>query len=117
MTDNRTTGLREMLDRLIRELDMLDIALDAPASNMTLGEYEQAREKLLDGFMQAIAATLGSGTCKNKVIEINAHTPLEFRTDNFLCSECNELFLADSEHINHPIDWAFCPNCGRRVER
>lgn len=48
MTDNRTTGLRVMLNRLIKEVDRLDIALDAPAGNMTLGEYEHEREKLLD---------------------------------------------------------------------
>lgn len=59
MTDNRTTELREKLDDLIIELDRLDIALDRPASSMTIGEYEQEREKLLDGFTQAIAATLG----------------------------------------------------------
>ena len=62
MTDNRTTELREKLNKLIIELDRLDITLDSPSSGMTLGEYEQEREKLLDGFMQAIAATLGS-TC------------------------------------------------------
>ena len=58
-TDNRTTELREKLNKLVIELDRLDIALDSPASDMTLGEYEQKREKLLDGFIQAIAATLG----------------------------------------------------------
>ena len=54
-------------------------------------------------------------TCKNKIVETNAYTPLEFRTDNFLCSECNEMFFADSERVNYPIDWAYCPSCGARV--
>lgn len=62
MTDNRTTELREKLNKLIIELDRLDNTLDSLSSDMTLGEYEQERENLLDGFIQAIAATLGSGT-------------------------------------------------------
>lgn len=55
-------------------------------------------------------------TCINKVIAINKNTPLEFRTDNFNCSNCNALFFADGEHVNYPIDWAYCPNCGAKVE-
>lgn len=62
MTDNRTTKLREKLNKLIIELDRLDTALDSPASDMTLGEYEREREELLDRFVQTMAATLGSGT-------------------------------------------------------
>lgn len=23
--------------------------------------------------------------------------------------------IADSEHINHPIDWPYCLNCGAKV--
>lgn len=63
MSDNRTTELREKLDNLIIELDRLDITFDSPASDMTVGEYEQERENLLDEFIQAIAATLGGGEC------------------------------------------------------
>ena len=48
-TDNRTTELRGKLNKLVIELDRLDITLDSPSSDMTLGEYEQEREKLLDG--------------------------------------------------------------------
>lgn len=62
MTDNRTTELREKLNKLIIEIERLDIKLDSPAYDMTLGEYEQEREKLLDEFEQAIAATLKGGT-------------------------------------------------------
>ena len=54
-------------------------------------------------------------TCHNKIADINRLTPFEYRTDNFLCSACGEQFFADSEYINHPIDWAFCPNCGAKV--
>ena len=59
MSDEKTE-LREKLNKLVIELDRLGITLDSPVSNMTVGEYEQEREKLLDGFIQAIAATLGS---------------------------------------------------------
>ena len=54
-------------------------------------------------------------TCTNKAAGINRMAPIEFRTDNLICSECHETFLADGDGINHPIDWAFCPNCGARV--
>lgn len=54
-------------------------------------------------------------TCRNLIIDINRRTPLEYRTDNFLCSVCKASYYADSEHINHPIDWPYCPNCGAKV--
>lgn len=59
---DETTLLREKLNKLIIEIERLDIKLDSPAYDMTLGEYEQEREKLLDEFEQVIAATLRSGT-------------------------------------------------------
>lgn len=62
MTDNRITEQRKMLNKLLIELEALENVLETPLSGMTLGEYEQEREKLLDGFIQDIAATLGSGT-------------------------------------------------------
>lgn len=54
-------------------------------------------------------------TCRNKQIGINKSATLEFRNDNFICSACHETFFADNEYINHPIDWAYCPNCGARI--
>lgn len=54
-------------------------------------------------------------TCRNLIIDINRRTPLEYRTDNFLCSACKASYDADSEYINHPIDWPYCPNCGAKV--
>ena len=60
-------------------------------------------------------ADLIDPTCKNKAIAINRRTPPEFRTDNLICSCCGTTFFADSEGINFPIDWAFCPECGARV--
>ena len=47
---------------------------------------------------QAIAATLGRGTC---------HKVLDFDGAAWICSECGE-------HIG-PRRWNFCPNCGRKV--
>lgn len=54
-------------------------------------------------------------TCWNKAVRNNKEFPPEYRTDNFICSACGALFFADSEYINHPIDWAFCPDCGAKV--
>lgn len=41
--------------------------------------------------------------------------PLEFRTDNLICSNCGETFCANPDGINAPIDWTYCPNCGYRI--
>ena len=120
-TDNRTTELREKLNKLVIELDRLDIALDSPASDMTLGEYEQKREKLLDGFIQAIAATLGSGTCENVAREWEK-TSFAHACTSFCCSECGAHYidaecyyagLADKDE--EQIRTNFCPCCGRKV--
>lgn len=54
-------------------------------------------------------------TCQNKQVVYNRTAPKEFRTDNFTCSACGETFCADGDGVNHPIDWAFCPNCGAEV--
>ncbi len=60
-------------------------------------------------------ADLIDPTCRNKQIAFNKTAPEEFRTDNFICSACGETFCADGDGVNHPIDWAYCPNCGARV--
>ena len=93
MTDNRTTELREKLNKLIIELDRLDNTLDSLSSDMTLGEYEQEREKLLDGFMQAIAAwnARAERTCEN---------------ERGKCSVCGAT-MYDAPN--------YCTNCGARV--
>lgn len=56
-------------------------------------------------------------TCVNLSARTNEVVPIEFRTNNFLCSECKEKFFADSDGVNYPIDWAYCPNCGAEVVR
>ena len=55
---------------------------------------------------QAIAATLGSGTCKN------VHEPPKdttfWQSPHFKCSECG------ATHVS--MEYVFyCPNCGRKV--
>ena len=102
-TDNRTTELREMLDDLIIELDRLDITLDSPSSGMTIGEYEQEREKLLDGFMQAIAATLGRPKAKSH--------PYGYERDTgaYDCTRCECGCIND-------ISATYCNDCGGEIE-
>lgn len=107
MTDNRTDELREKLNKLIIELDRLDITLDSPVSSMTLGEYEQEREKLLDEFIQAIAATLGSGECE----VVNHGSPYDGGVPLLQCSSCDGLFYGNAKG-DVPN---YCPNCGRKV--
>lgn len=60
-------------------------------------------------------ADLIDPTCKNRLDELERMAPLGMRTDNFVCSSCGETFCADSDGVNFPIDWAYCPNCGARV--
>lgn len=62
-----------------------------------------------------LADLIDRTTCQNKQIIYNRTAPIEFRTDNFTCSACGETFCADGDGVNHPIDWAFCPNCGAEV--
>ena len=64
---------------------------------------------------QAIAATLGTGTCKDL-----GGGPDEFGEWYFVCSECKCEFgydnfaceFADGNDIGSPH---YCPNCGRKV--
>ena len=62
-------------------------------------------------------ADLIDPTCKNKQVEINKMAPVEFKADNFICSNCGETFCADKEGVNAPIEWSYCPCCGSRVVR
>ena len=100
--------------------------------NLTIGHYIQYKEQFFDELAEVVVgfedyhdfdvvleklADLIDPTCQNKQIVYNRTAPIEFRTDNFICSECRETFCADGEGVNHPIDWAYCPNCGARVVR
>ena len=62
---------------------------------------------------QAIATTLGAGTCKN----------VSDPPDGFLCSECGWGDFAEPSHLLTGSCYAglakgprYCPNCGRKVE-
>lgn len=72
--------------------------------------YEDGEDGIFDRL-----ADLIDPTCRNKQIAYNRTAPREFRADNFICSACGETFCADGDGVNHPIDWAYCPNCGARV--
>lgn len=65
--------------------------------------------------VELFADLIDRPTCQNKQVVFNRTSPKEFRTDNFICSACGEIFCADGDGVNHPIDWAFCPNCGAEV--
>lgn len=57
---------------------------------------------------QAIAATLGTGTCRN-----TAPSYLDF-----LCSECGFVhYHSDENDSGDGNEWHYCPNCGRRIEK
>ena len=58
---------------------------------------------------QAIAATLGNGTCRST-------TPDDAWC--FGCSECGKSFPRDELHLAHNHgEINYCPNCGRKVKR
>lgn len=104
------TDLREKLDDLIIELVRLDITLDSPVSDITVGEYEQEREKLLDEFIQAIAATLGGGECEIETTENWLPAERYHR-----CKHCGAFFAV--MNASGDIQPCVCPNCGRKVKR
>lgn len=98
--------------------------------DMAIRPHIQYKEQFFDELAEAVVgfedfhdfnivleklADLIDPTCQNKQIVYNRTAPIEFRTDNFTCSACGETFCADGDGVNHPIDWAFCPNCGARV--
>ena len=70
---------------------------------------------------QAIAATLGTGTCHNASKVMDEHGQARFA-----CSECgawiDSRMLWNPEYRNCESPWVsgcklnFCPNCGRRIE-
>lgn len=66
----------------------------------------ETRCKTTEQALEAIAATLGPGTCRN-----NAPTCLDF-----LCSECGFVhYHSDANDTKDGNGWGYCPNCGRRV--
>lgn len=95
MTDNRTTELAEKIEEL---------------RSMSLAFPPNIRRKVnmaLSGIEQAIAATLGSGTCE--LVETDCYSNSRETIHVLECSECGKT----CEHVNG--SYPRCPNCGRKV--
>ena len=113
------TSATEVLRRLLDERGV-EYMLDQRYCELfwDFGESGRARASAIgtNGFVQmivtgltpeqAIAATLGQGTCHN-----NAPAYLDF-----LCSKCGFVhYHSDTNDTGDGNEWHFCPNCGRRV--
>ena len=60
---------------------------------------------------QAIAATLGVGTCR--AVSMRERDKRPYLHDELVCSKCGCQLAHEFGHV-----WQhFCPNCGRRVEQ
>ena len=104
-------------DELRRLLDERGVEWKAPASfdgtaryDTTAGGYwfhEFDGKITIHGLTpeQAIAATLGSGTCHLKPWE------MERDTGFYDCMECDCGYVAD---VADWASWHFCPSCGRQ---
>lgn len=113
-----TERLRALLDeRGVEHFDATECTLwGYEQTSDSTGCYRCAADEVGEGFMtlrmhhitpeQAIAATLGTGTCH---IEQTGHVKVagvDYYDDDYECSECGaEMF----EGYN------YCTNCGRRV--
>lgn len=98
--------LRDMGPQIRYKEQFFDELAEVVLNSWDYHDFNNVLEKLAD---------LIDPTCQNKQIVYNRMAPIEFRTDNLTCSACGETFCADGDGVNHPIDWAFCPNCGARV--
>ena len=108
-----TEELRRLLDERGVEWDEVDhhtlwwgesIHHQASAySSILFGESGRVHLSAMVTPAQAIAATLGVGTCHNE-----SKYPQMF----FYCSECGCAHKRNRAYVDMP---RFCPNCGRRV--
>ena len=119
-----TDRLRELLDeRGVEHYDGTERTLwGYEQTGEDTGIYRFAASEISGGFLQfdmfritpeqAIAATLGAGTCK-AIISDNL-TESEGTGDAWAdCSECGHLLYVLTDPNSEPPN--FCPNCGRRV--
>ena len=74
-------------------------------SSFMFGENERVHLNAMVTPEQAVAATLGPGTCHPEEQYLDSHSDLTV----MVCSECG-VPTDDLEDCN------FCPNCGRKVE-
>ena len=79
-------------------------AIDRGRMNDELAVYHLTPE-------QAIAATVGAGTCHMKLLE-NMHTSAY--QDVYECDECGEQVLRET-YMGESEPPKFCPECGRKV--
>ena len=108
-----TDELCVMLTELVLDIERLDIKLDSPAYDMTLGEYEHARKRLIESCAESISATLGAD---EYTIEHNVDGSCK-------CPKCGCVvdydIRGDDERIitmdDYVIPFNFCPKCGADV--
>lgn len=102
--DKRIT---DKLYNLIYDIERLDIWLDNPASDMTLGKSSSRAQRASTRTSTSIDEMLGAGTCEL----VNAADDLGEGTSSCMCSKCG---------YTAPDDWwdrfKHCPNCGARIE-
>jgi len=117
MTDNRTTELREKLAERGVEYTTDDGEHVKSTCWRYMGKLMAEYAEFDNGTTcfacdnwcftpdQAIAATLGSGTCENEWAQFG----------KFRCSECWTQVDAISTNTTAPIPIKYCPNCGAKV--
>ena len=103
MTDSNATELDKIFEEYETGLWRLGRTLDNPKSDMSCGEYDAERMKLIDECVQAVTATLGRGECENQWANIEGA--------GFCCSKCNFTVNFVQKEFN------FCPNCGKVAKR
>lgn len=110
-----TDELRAMLDEFIYDIERLEIKLDSPAYDMTLEEYEDERERLVESCAESIVATL---EVESDTVEYERNTDGSYR-----CTRCGCVvdydIRGDDERIitmdDYVIPFNFCPKCGAEV--
>jgi len=115
-----TKEITSKLNDLIYNLDRLDIQLDLPSSEMTIGEYEDKREELIESCAKSIIATVGVGTCKVDVLNTGDCAGYECSEYIMHCNRCHHEYGYVQYNEDGDV-WMseppkFCPNCGRRIE-
>ena len=102
-------NLRELQHKTYYREEIVENITDAISIADTVNTFREPED------VYKLLADLINPTCQNKQVETNKMAPIEFKIDNFICSNCGETFCADTEGVNAPIDWSYCPNCGARV--